>query len=78
MSPSDQTALEMLRVISLVRLCPDGRPGVRVPENEHLNIRLTFPQPHCKVGAVHKGCIQRGHYLDFRKGLCDKHSSKLK
>lgn len=71
MSPSDQTALEMLRVISLVHIClvSVGRPGVRVPEDEHLNIRLTFPQPHWKVEVVHKGCIQHGHYLAFRKGL---------
>lgn len=48
MSPSDQTTLEMLRVISLVRIClvSVGRPGVRAPEDEHLNIRLTVPQAH--------------------------------
>lgn len=33
----------MLRVISLVHICLVGRPGVRAPEDEHLNIRLTFP-----------------------------------
>lgn len=71
MSPSDQTTLEMLRVISLVRICllSVGRPGVRVPEDKHLTIRLTFPQPHRKVEAVHKGYIQQGHYLGLRKGL---------
>lgn len=48
MSPSDQITLEMLRVISLVHIClvSVGRPGVRVPEDKHLNVRLTFPQPH--------------------------------